>query len=395
MIRRKEKIMNNPTYADFPQEEFELRWNRAQQLIRDHELDALMVTEEINFSYFTGYRPNGLGSFYSKTRPLLLLLPAHGKPVVMVNEFMKGDAAKRSWVPDIRSWLKVPFSASYVASLLKEQGLAESKIGAELGLEQRIEMPIQEFEQLKNQCPKTKFVDASDIIWKVRMQKSELEIKKMEVASNATSKAYDRCFQDIHEGMTEKEVARVFSRYMIEEGADKPGFVIVNSGPGESDRVCGTATDRRLTKGDTLWIDGGSVYDGYWSDFSREGTVGAPSPKQQQLHNLICDITNQCVEAVKPNSVVSDIMSVCNRALQKAGMEPWRVGRIGHGLGMMITEQPSVSSDDKTVLEPGYVITIEPGLMTEVGMFCVEENVLVTNTGHRVLTSASRELHRI
>jgi Xaa-Pro aminopeptidase len=314
---------------------------------------------------------------------------------MMVNEFMKGDAAKRSWVPNIRSWLKVPFSASYVANLLSEQGLAESRIGTELGLEQRIEMPLLEFEQLRNQHPKAKFTDASDIIWKVRMKKSEREIKKMEVANNAASRAYDRCFQDIRERMTEKEVARTFSRYIIEEGADRPGFVIVNSGPGESDRVCGTATGRKLSKGDAVWIDGGAVYDGYWSDFSREGTVGPASTKQLQLHNLICDITNQCVEAVKPNTAVSEIMAVCNRELQKAGMEPWRVGRIGHGLGMMITEQPSVSSDDKTVLEPGYVITVEPGLMTEVGMFCVEENVLVTESGHRVLTTASRELHQI
>jgi Xaa-Pro aminopeptidase len=387
--------MNSPKYADFPKEEFELRWNRARQLMKDQELDALMVTEELNFSYFTGYRPNGLGSFYSKTRPLLFLLPADGQPTLMVNEFMKGDAAKRSWVPNIRSWLKVPFTISYVTDLLAELGLTESKIGAELGLEQRIEMPIQEFDRLRTRFPKIKFVDASEIIWKVRMKKSDLEVKKMEIASNATSKAYDRCFQDFREGMTEKEVAQIFSRYMIEEGADRPGFVIVNSGPGESDRVCGTATDRKLSKGDTVWIDGGSVYDGYWADFSREGTVGPASPKQLQLHELVCEITNQCVDAVKPNVGVSDIMAVCNEQLKKAGMEPWRVGRIGHGLGMMITEQPSVSSDDKTVLEPGYVITVEPGLMTEVGMFCVEENVLVTNSGHRVLTSASRELHTI
>ena len=91
-----------------------------------------MVTEELNFSYFTGYRPNGLGSFYSKTRPLLFLLPADGRPTLMVNEFMKGDAAKRSWVPNIRSWLKVPFTISYVTDLLAELGLTESKIGAEL-----------------------------------------------------------------------------------------------------------------------------------------------------------------------------------------------------------------------------------------------------------------------
>ena len=103
------------------------------------------------------------------------------------------------------------------------------------------------------------------------MKKSDLEVKKMEIASNATSKAYDRCFQDFREGMTEKEVAQIFSRYMIEEGADRPGFVIVNSGPGESDRVCGTATDRKLSKGDTVWIDGGSVYDGYSGQFITRG----------------------------------------------------------------------------------------------------------------------------
>jgi len=363
--------------------------------MRARGLDAIIVTEEINFSYFTGYRPNGLGSFYSKTRPLIFLLPSDAAPALLVNEFMKGDAAKRSWVTNQSSWLNVPFTASYAATLIKDKGLTESRIGAELGLEQRLEMPYEEFERLKNQFPKAQFVDASAIIWKVRMKKSYAEIKKMEVASKATSAAYERCFHDAREGMSEREVASLFSRYMVEEGADRPGFVIVTSCPGESDRVCGTATNKQLSKGDTLWIDGGAVFDGYWSDFSREATVGPPTAKQKEFHSLICDITKRCVEAVEPGVPVKEIMAVCNRELEKAGMEPWRVGRIGHGLGMMITEQPSVSADDETTLEPGYVITIEPGLMTDIGMFCVEEDVLVTESGHRVLSTASRELQQI
>jgi len=387
--------LSEPKYAEFPKEEFELRWRRAKEMMKARGIDALMVTEEINYSYFTGHRLNGLGSFYSKTRPIVFLLPKDGAPTVILNEFMKNDAAKRSWVRNIETWLTVPFSASYVTKVLEKQGLAEARIGVELGLEQRIEMPYEEWERLKKEFPKADFVDAADILWKVRMKKSELEIKKMQVACDATSKAYDRTFPELKAGMTEKEVAAIFSRYMIEEGADKPGFVIVTSGPGESDRISGSPTGKKLARGDQLWIDGGSVFDGYWCDFCREGTVGSPSAKQKESHDLIRDLTNLCVDAVKPGTRTSDIMKTCNTYLQKLGKEPWRVGRIGHGIGMMITEQPSVSLQDETVLEPGYVITIEPGLITDDGIYCLEENVLVTEKGHRVLTSASRELHKI
>ncbi|MEM2896283.1 MAG: Xaa-Pro peptidase family protein, partial [Candidatus Bathyarchaeia archaeon] len=229
-------------------------------------------------------------------------------------------------------------------------------------------------------------------IWELRMVKSKSEIERIRKACEITSKAYKKCFETIKEGMSEIEVMRILFDFISKEGGSSP-WCIMNSGPYNYDVVSWGPANFKLKKGNLLWIDAGCTYKDYGSDFSRMVSIGEPSEKQKRAHRIVCKITKTCIEAIKPGVKVSHIAKLCNKEFQKEGLTiTFRAGRIGHGMGMMLTEPPHIAVYDETMLKPGMVITIEPGIVADYGCFHVEENVAITEDGYEVLSTASREL---
>jgi Xaa-Pro aminopeptidase len=149
-----------------------------------------------------------------------------------------------------------------------------------------------------------------------------------------------------------------------------------------------------------LWFDAGCSVQGFWSDFSRAGVVGRPTAEQRQAQRRIVDLTARGVALVKPAVPVAEIAWVVQEGVRDIGLPAEVVtsdlaGRVGHGIGYDITEPPHVSVDDPTILAPGMVITIEPGVATSFGLFHAEEVVAVTDDGHRVLSRSPRTLRSI
>lgn len=375
-------------YKRFPKEEYEARWKKARKLMEKSGLDALLVCDGPNYTYLSG----GTRDF-SYTRPTIFILPRENPPTVIIHEFFK-DAQKREvWVEDVRVYttlLGAPIDE--IKKAFEELGLTKSKVGAELGFEQRLGVSYNDFEALKKELPNVKFADASKILWYLRMVKSKAEIERMRKACEITSRAYDVLAESIREGMTEAEVAKILYKTVLEEGGASP-WALTNSGPYNYDVISAGPVNKALRKGNLFWIDSGCAYKEYNSDFSRIYAIGQPSEKQKRMHETVCRITRSCIEAVRPGVKVSDIARLCDREFQKARLEiTFRAGRIGHGVGMMVTEPPHIAKYDDTVLEPGMVITIEPGVVTDYGCFHVEENVLVTEKGYEILSRATTEL---
>jgi Xaa-Pro aminopeptidase len=141
-----------------------------------------------------------------------------------------------------------------------------------------------------------------------------------------------------------------------------------------------------------LWLDAGAVFNTYWADFSRAGVVGGPSPEQLAMQQVVCDLTRRGVEMVRPGMPVAEIARVCYAGMEKLGLPTNVAGRIGHGVGLHITEPPHVATYDPTILQSGMVITVEPGIIADYGAFHVEQNVLVTADGYELLSIAPWEL---
>lgn len=372
----------------FPKEEYDLRHARARELMAEENLDALLATDVINYTYLGGHRIPGLTPW--RARPFVLILPMKRNPVLIGQLSVKQNMMKTSWIKNIKTWIGMPFTIETVKESLEELDLTDGRIGCELGLEDRLGISYNDFMSLKKSLPKADFVDGSEVFWRLRVIKSKAEIECIRETCKVTSKAYEKTFNTVEKGMTVEDVKYLMVKFIKEDGLELH-FAMP--------RIYPAATGSYLKRGDVLWIDSGAVCKGYRCDFSRMVAVGVASDKGKKMYSVIREITWKLINMVRPGVKVSDIAKVCSIEHKKFGLGNWKLealGRIGHGLGLgsghpykFGTELPSINCFDKTVLEPGMIITLEPGELTDYGYFTLEENLVVTSNGYELLSQAS------
>ena len=147
-------------------------------------------------------------------------------------------------------------------------------------------------------------------------------------------------------------------------------------------------TDKTLENGDVLIIDTGSTFDGYFCDFDRNFVFGNLPDETRFAHETVYQATDAGFKAASPGNTTAGVWTAMWAVLEKGGALGNSVGRMGHGLGMELTEWPSVTPDDNTLLEPGMILTLEPGMTFAPGKQMVhEENIVITEDGARMLSS--------
>lgn len=379
---------------EYEREEYLSRHARIVELMKQAGMDAIMVTAEPNVNYYSGWR--NFIPWWTYSRPYILIIPVDRDPILMVQGFQHFDASRDSWIEDVRSYEPlVGVPAKVVGDLFRELGLIGKQIGLELGHEQRVNMPPNDFEAIKQELAGCIFVDAASIIWKQRLIKSEAEITAHRQACDIADKAYTAAFSQAREGMSEKEVARIFGQTIFKEGGEQ-GFCIVLSGSGNYGRVAGMPTDRILQKGDLMWVDLAVIFNGHWCDYCRAAVVGGPTDEQNRLQDAIIDITMKTASCVRPGITVADLSKMCLEYAAEYEIDfSFPCGRLGHGMGINSTEPPHIALYDDTVLEPGMIFTLEPGIVNEIGTFIVEENIVVRSDGYELLTTTPRRLYTI
>ncbi len=378
---------------DFPKEEYEGRVLKAQELMRERGIDCLLLTQFENLYYFTGYITWLIRT--SKHRPSIALLPASGNPVLIIPELEIPAAEMVTWSDDIRGW-----SSNYVSlwvDTLTELKVAGGTIGAELGEESSLGMPISDWENLKNRLPRARWADAQSLIYALRSIKSPREASYMRKAGEISSEACKAAWETLGNAMrnnkpvTEKDIFAAMASRMAEEGALLPGFINVRSGKAQGMMHNKYPTDRVIQKGDWLAMDYGAIYNNYNSDLIRVGSFGRPPAGWERYHSMQLDIAARIREMVRPGIAVKQLCQVKEDACKEYGLEvPW-LG-IGHCIGLNIHELPRINPDVDLVLKPGLCFTVEPGFSAEGNTFCIEDVVMVTENGHEVLTPGDREL---
>lgn len=377
----------------FPPEEYRARLTRVQTEMGRQGLDGLLLTSGPNLTYLSGY-PSPVRS---AARPFLLVVPQAGPPTLIVHTGREREAQGYSWISDIRTFHRLSHAPlEGIIQAFRDAGIRSGRIGAELGPDMSLDIPVEDFLRLRQLLPEFEFVDAGQVLWPIRFRKSEAEIACIRRACEITTSAYAAMFAQAREGLREVDMAHAMADATFAAGGSNP-WSIITSGAGSYDLASKLPSSRRLAAGDFFWMDAGCSVGGYCSDFGRAGVVGGPTPGQRDAQARIHEITMLGVEMIRPGITTGDIARRCNAAL--AGITfpvtssiSGLAARIGHGLGMVTTELPNVAEDDETVLEMGMVLTIEPGVGTTFGTFHVEENVVVTETGYELLSHAPREL---
>lgn len=371
----------------------DLRVRRAQAAMARSGLDALFLATGPNLVHLSGYP----SIERTLARPFYLLLPANGEPILVVHEGRAHEARRYGWVADVRTYARLSIAPiEVIASGLGDAGIVAGRIGVELGFEQRLGMPVAELERVRDAVRPAELVDAADLLWELRRVKSGFEIEAMRRACAITAGAYAGVFATLRPGLRERDVALGLKEAMLRSGGDDP-WVAITSGPGNYDLATGVGSERILEPGDMVWADSGCSVDGYWSDFGRAAVIGRASPDQRALQSRVHEITMTGVELARAGTSTGEIARVVNGRLAELGVPITSsisalAGRIGHGVGLDVTEPPHVTESDETILEPGMVITIEPGVATEYGTFHIEEQVLVTDDVPEILSDAPRHL---
>jgi Xaa-Pro aminopeptidase len=380
-------------HAPFDSAEFEGRAQRAQSLMHQHELDALLVTSPPNFRYFSGFDSQ---FWESPTRPWFLIVPAAGRCIAVVPE-IGAPILQQSWIEDIRSW-PAPRPADDGVSLLRATLEAVprrfGRIGLELGRESVLRMPLIDFLAIREQLRGVALVDGSPCIWQARRIKTPAEIAHIRTACELVSDAFEALPRQLAAGQTEADACRDLTIDILKRGADTVPFLAAASGPGGYAQIISRPSRRVLRQGDVLIIDVGATVNGYFCDFDRNYAFGKPSTAAANAQDAVWRATQAGIAVAVPGATTTDLWAAMTKVLEDAGMRGNNVGRLGHGLGLQLTEPPSNMPGDNTVLEPGMVITIEPGMEYEADKMIVhEENVVITTDGAQLLTRrAPREM---
>ena len=236
---------------------------------------------------------------------------------------------------------------------------------------------------------KAKLIPVHGIVEELRQIKELSEIAKIRKAIKITQKALKHIKRFIKPGVTEIEVVAELERFIRYFGATNSAFdIIVASGPNSS-LPHHISSSRKIRNNEPVLIDLGIDYLGYKSDLTRVFFLGKIKVLLQQIHSIVAQAQRLAIKEIKPGISAGKIDSVGRQYIEKHGFAQFFGHSLGHGVGLEVHEQPSVSPRGDCILKPGMVFTVEPGIYLP-GKFGIriEDMVLVTETGVKVLTAS-------
>ncbi|WP_430596568.1 M24 family metallopeptidase [Enterococcus sp. DIV0175] len=236
-------------------------------------------------------------------------------------------------------------------------------------------------------------IPVSGMIEELREVKDEEEIAIIEKACSIADMAYDHILKMIRPGMTEIEVANQVDFYMRSLGATSVSFDTIVASGLRSAMPHGVASDKVIEQGDLITLDFGCYYQGYVSDMTRTFAIGDPGEKLKEIYQIVLDAQLAVLDAAKPGLTGIQLDAVARDYITKYGHGEAFGHSTGHGIGLEIHEGPNVSSRAEKQFVPGNVITDEPGIyLPGIGGVRIEDDLLITKEGNRVLTHSPKEL---
>lgn len=370
----------------FPEAEFRRRVADAQKLMAEAGLSALLLTTEPEVRYYTGF----LTRFWeSPTRPWYVVLPLDRDPIAVIPS-IGAHLMGQTWVSDIRTWQAPDYTDDGIGLLLDTLcGVTpgDGRIGIADHLESHVRMPLSDLRSLEARLARRVLTGDAAITRRLRLVKSDLEIGKIRHAAGIADRAFDRVVEIAGTGTPLDTVFRAFQGLCLEEGADWVPYLAGAAGQGGYGDVISPATVTPLQQGDVLMLDTGLIWDGYFCDFDRNFSIGPPSVVIRDAYSRLIDAVMAGFDAARPGGVIADIFEAMNTVINPSGAD-MAAGRLGHGLGMQLTEWPSIIPQDRTPLVSGMVLTLEPSIDVGAGCLMVhEENILLDENGAHYLSA--------
>jgi Xaa-Pro aminopeptidase len=362
------------------------RRERLARVLGEEELDAFLVTRAVNVTYLTGFTGDSSVVLLTRDRSLLLSDPRY-----------VGQIADEC--PDVATHIRTPNQKIHEAVAGVLQGLGCRRVGCESN-----GLTLAEAEALAAAAPTVSWKPCADRVERLRLIKDDVELAAIRSAIAIAERAFAAFRGLLRPDDCEKDLADALDSFVRRCGGVACSFPpIVAVGERAALPHC-PPTHKRVAESDLLLIDWGATEPGqYRSDLTRvlrtrrkpPSTVTS-GPQLEDIHALVLRANQQAIAAVRPGVLAKQVDAAARSVIAAAGYAEQFSHGLGHGIGLEVHEGPAIRGTSDTVLEPGMVFTIEPGVyLPGWGGVRIEDDVLVTATGCEVLTHVPRELEAL
>lgn len=333
------------------------------------DIDALFVSHAPNVTYLSGFRND---------ESWIVVSP---KGLYFITDSRYAEQAQR----EAKGFELVLRDKKSVAQIVAEicSGLRVKTLGFEAS-----NVTYSFHQGLEKALGREKLKPTSNLVESLREIKDKYEIDLIRKSAKIAVKGFHYVLQTVRPGMTEREIQARLEHYTKTIGSEKPAFdIIVAAGARASMPHC-QSNETRVKSGNLVLLDMGVVYQGYHSDLTRPIFLGRMTPLHRQIHALVWEAQRAGIRKAGPGIPAREVDAACREIISRKGYGDKFGHGTGHGVGLEIHEAPSVSGRSETILKPGMVITVEPGIYLP-GQFGVriEDMVLITEKGSEVLTS--------
>lgn len=363
------------------------RVEKAQRLMREQGIDAILMSGGTTMVYFANVR------WWLSERMLALVIPANADAFVVSPAFEEERAREQldngpfGADTQVYTWHEHEDPYALVAEGLRDRGVASGKIG----IEERTYFVYAN--RVAAAAPSLEITSAIPITTGCRGIKDEHELQLMRLASKVTLLAYKAAYEALEEGMTQQDFGRLVSLAHQQQGFSGGAGVQVGK---YSALPHGSTAPRTIREGTILLIDGGCKVEGYSSDLSRTFVLGTPTDKMRKVFEIEHRAQSAALAAARPGVECQAVDAAARQVITDAGYGPdykYFTHRVGHGMGMDGHEWPYLVKGNTQLLEPGMTFSDEPGIYIR-GEFGVrlEDDMIITQDGAELMTPQSPSL---
>jgi Xaa-Pro aminopeptidase len=360
---------------------FTLRRRVLRKQIDEARLGALVVTQSASWYYLTGFTGEA-GA---------LVVSAQGTTLITDGRFT--EQARRE-APGVRIVPQLRDLPTSVGEFLKDvaTGRGRANVGFSAG-----HLTVAQFRAMKRAAgPRVRWTPAEGYVERLRGLKDAQELAVMRRAAALADKVMLGALALLKPGVRELEISAEIEYQMRRLGASGPAFETIVAFGERSAYPHARPTDKRLKKNELVVLDMGAILAHYCSDITRTVVVGKASPKVRGWHKAVQEARTAAVAVVKPGATCGEVDAAARQVLTGYRLDRFFIHSTGHGLGIEVHEDPRVAKGQQQRLEPGNVVTIEPGVyIPGVGGIRIEDDVAVHSGETEVLTRTPRDIIEI
>lgn len=356
-----------------------MRIEEARKLLKEKGLDAAFIASAANICYLSGFVGRDSYFYLSGEKQVIL---TDSRYTLQAEEEGKGCEVRT--ISNDRGY------GSLLGELLKEDKVKQ--LGFEDGM-MTWQMVTKLQEETESEKEKISWLPLGEELSCLRSVKDEEELKKMARAEQIGDEAFSYILTQMKPGVTELEIAAKLEYYMKSHGAQEKSFDTIVASGYHSAMPHAVPSEKVLEKGDFITLDFGCKYQGYCSDMTRTVVLGKASEKQKEVYRIVLEAQKTALANLRAGMTGAQGDKLAREVIEKAGYGEYFGHGLGHSVGLEIHENPRLSQKEKTVLKPGMIETVEPGIyIPDFGGVRIEDMVVITEDGIRNLTSSPKEL---